>query len=208
MKISRRKFIIGSLITAVAAGAGTYFLSEPNKHLAKNQIIIPGTATIDLDEMVFGCKEEFYHKRLTGSDIQVGYAQLKFDAKDDYTDLLWRHTNETQRSLVPRNGAKIAVIGKDNFDSITIEDLMSPENLAKYSENEIVADDDPKNPGTTKLKPGTVIGIKTADGNYAKMRIDEYLTLKRRRWSFIPGIYTERPTYNLLCTLEVFRPQA
>ena len=133
MTISIRGFPKGSLVTAVAVtiGAGVYLLSESDNRLAKDQLIIPGTATIDLDNRVFGCDEELYRKRLTGSDIQVDYSQLKFDAKDSYTDLLWSHTNATQRSLVPRNGAKIAVIGKDNFDSLTIEDLMSPENLAK-----------------------------------------------------------------------------
>lgn len=191
----------GSVVTlvAIAVGAGLNELNDPDRKLTENQYIIPGTGNFNLTEKSFGCDEEFYRKRLLASDFEIDYDQMNFNA--DYTHILWRHTKADQRSLVPRDGTKIAILDVD-FDGVKLEDLMSPQNMAKYSTNEIVANDDPKNPGTTLLKPGTIIGIQTPDNGYFVLRVDEHLTLKRRRWKYVPGIHTQRPNYNLLCTIK------
>ncbi len=71
----------------------------------------------------------------------------------------------TNPYLSPQNGAKFAVFGAVEYDSITLEHLQT----AVYSTKQIAAST------TNNLIPaGTVLGVITSQGRYTKLRIDEY----------------------------------
>jgi hypothetical protein len=210
MNTPRKKLFIYICLTLVLIGTVVeiHLLNKSDRYLAKDQFILPGTGTIDFDDIRFGGNEDFYRKRLLASDINVDYSELKFDADDNCTDIFWSYRTSSQRSLVPSNGTELAVLEfEKDFNDITLKDLTSSTTLAHYSSNEIIADDDQLNPGNSLLKQGTIIGVKTSSGNFGKMRIDGYLNLKRRRWRYIPGIHTERQNYNLLVSLVVYKSQ-
>ncbi len=78
-------------------------------------------------------------------------------------DLFWDQVTETERHIVPRNGAKYANLGIVDFDSVV--------NFSSYSMSEDIIDGSVDH---NAIPDGTVLAIKTDIGNYAKMRIDNY----------------------------------
>lgn len=199
MYITRRE-VIGSVAVGLAtlAVGARYLRNKAGKQLAENQYIIPGTWAMDIDEIRFGCDKETYQERLKHTDYEVDYSKLRFNAR--HTHLFWEHETEHQRSLTPENGAEFAVLDK-NYENVNLEDLTA----AEYNRNGITADDDPSYPGTSLLREGTVIGIRTGK-DYAKMRIDKYLTRRRDGvYNFVMGL-SKIPLYDLLVTLEKVGP--
>jgi len=154
----------------------------------EHRIIIPGTWLYDVDAMRFpGSPERFKFLIEHTYKIKVDYKTLKFGAYRDECDIWWEQIDRTRRRLVPRNGAELAILEMINFEDVTLEDLLS----AQYSKDDIVADDN-----NNQLIPGTIIGIRTSKGNYAKMRVDGYLPLVRN--------LEKVENYNLQCTLVVY----
>ncbi len=78
-------------------------------------------------------------------------------------DLFWQQSTATERYLVPRNGAQIVNLGVVDIDSINDPTQYS------YSSNNV----DGSTTSNT-IPSGTVLLIHTGEGNYVKMRIDDY----------------------------------
>jgi hypothetical protein len=89
-------------------------------------------------------------------------------------DLWWEQVNSVIRLLVPQNGALLAHMGKPNFDAVSLQTLKSQ----AYSSSPING----SNNSSNKLKPGTVIAVKTSAGRYAKLKIETYGYNLRIRW--------------------------
>jgi hypothetical protein len=87
----------------------------------------------------------------------------------DEADLWWRY--DTERLLVPENVVTMAVMPL-GFESVHLADLKS----AKLDNQKIPASD---------LRPGTVLGVRTRKGSYAKLRVVRYY--RRHDFSF-PGL--------------------
>jgi len=78
-------------------------------------------------------------------------------------DLFWEQVTETERHIVPRNGAKFTNLGVVDFDSVV--------NFSSYSLSKDMIDGSVDH---NAIPNGTVLVVKTDIGNYAKMRIDNY----------------------------------
>lgn len=82
-------------------------------------------------------------------------------------DLWWEHETETERQLTAQNGAALARIADRKFDEIDREYLES----IQFHEQSI--------PGSDKnnlLTAGTVFGLRTMEGDLAKLRVKRYLS--------------------------------
>ena len=77
-------------------------------------------------------------------------------------DIMWATAGDS-RYLVPLRSAKVALMGKAAFERVALDTLKAQ----TFSSSAINASSVPNN-----LTPGTVIGILTSSGNYAKMRVD------------------------------------
>jgi hypothetical protein len=76
-------------------------------------------------------------------------------------DLWWDQGYEGKQFLVPLNGARIAVLGTPAFVEISRADLLN----VTYSPNKVP---------NTSLAPGTVLALRTTEGNFAKLRVVRY----------------------------------
>ncbi|REJ95516.1 MAG: hypothetical protein DWQ34_05555 [Planctomycetota bacterium] len=83
-------------------------------------------------------------------------------------DLIWRYRNETERGLVAQNGGALVRIENGEFDKLALSDLEK----ADYPSQII-----PGSLNNNRLRPGTVLGLRTAEGNYAKLRVKGYVPL-------------------------------
>ena len=81
-------------------------------------------------------------------------------------DFLWKQENGINRYLVPKNGAKLAIIGLRDIDSVTREDLVRLE----YS-SEII---NGSNNNDNRIPEGSVVGYITSQRRYGKFVIIEY----------------------------------
>ena len=81
-------------------------------------------------------------------------------------DLWWRQMNTVTRYLVPQSGAMLAHMGKPNFDAVSLTTLKAQ----SYTTTPING----SNNSSNKLKPGTVIAVRTGAGRYAKLKINSY----------------------------------
>jgi len=81
-------------------------------------------------------------------------------------DIWWEQVDNVTRFLVPQNGAMLAYLGKIDFDALSYQTLKTQ----SYTATPINGSNNNQN----KLTAGTVIGIKTNQGRYAKMRVDQY----------------------------------
>jgi zinc ribbon protein len=80
-------------------------------------------------------------------------------------DVWWQQMTAFSRQLTPQNGAMLANMGQVNYDGITLATLKAQ----SYSATPIGM-----SKGRINLPPGTVIAVKTRNGQYAKVRIDSY----------------------------------
>lgn len=80
------------------------------------------------------------------------------------SDVWWEQVDDTRQYLVPINGAGIALIKTDDYESVGAKELTS----AKFSRCPVENVD---------LIPGTVVVVRTAEGNFAKIRIVGYREL-------------------------------
>lgn len=164
-----RKILVLILTAALALGGCS-------RKSVEDKLIIPGTWVYDLDSNKLQGDSKVFPSWIKTFDVEMNfdYQKLNYGAKEEDSDIWWEHINRTQRKLVAKNGAKLVKLDKIDFEEINLEYLKS----VKYSEEEIIGDDE-KN----QLKPGSIIGIKTNKGNYAKLIIDNYLPLVNRSQS-------------------------
>jgi hypothetical protein len=80
-------------------------------------------------------------------------------------DVWWQQMTAFSRQLTPQNGAMLANMGQVNYNSITLATLKAQ----PYSAAPIGMSN-----GRAALPVGTVIAVKTRNGQYAKVRIDSY----------------------------------
>lgn len=142
------------------------------EHGVEYSYVIPGTWTLDLDSMRLSGSLERLQSVFESLRIKENFAyeDLKYGAVENDIDVGWSHTNANKRQLTPWNG-QLSILKKE-FEDVTIGDLTS----APYSIEDIDGSDD-----NNQLKPGTVIAVRTSEGNYAKMRVDGYLPLIHQR---------------------------
>lgn len=163
-------------------------IEKTTKTEIENAIIIPGTWLMDVDTMrYYGSKERFSASLERSKIKDVDYNSLKFGASLEECDLFWRQGNQTSRSLNPWSGAEFAYLRDIKFEDLTFDDLQK----GQYSKEKIIGDDN-----NNQLIPGIVIGIRTNNGNYAKMRIDGYFP----RFSNQEIV----ENYHLKCTLVLY----
>ena len=86
----------------------------------------------------------------------------------DNADLWWEHVTREERYLVPQNGARIAVVSGQRYEDI---DLASLANLTLI-EDRISGSD-----GNNLLRPGTLLALRTAEGNMVKLKVVRYYRL-------------------------------
>jgi hypothetical protein len=79
-------------------------------------------------------------------------------------DVKWEHATAKEQFLVPLNGAGLVVLDRKEFDKITREDLAA----LKYSDKKLAYD---------SLAPGTVVALRTNEGNFAKLKVVKYREL-------------------------------
>jgi hypothetical protein len=77
------------------------------------------------------------------------------------TDLWWQIVNDTERYIMPENGARIAVVTDRAFESI---DRAYAESL-QFSDQRI---------SSSALAPGTNLVVRTGEGHLAKVRVIRY----------------------------------
>ena len=84
----------------------------------------------------------------------------------DGKDLVWSHQTDTERYFEPINGSAMKVV-TEPFERIDLTYLKSVElTKAKLSGS-----------GNNFLPPGTVLAVRTANGNFAKLRVIRYYKL-------------------------------
>lgn len=103
-------------------------------------------------------------------------------------DVWWEQETDTERKLVPVNGAQIVRLGAVNYNTISYAELLD---LA-YASTPINGDVGAGN----QLTNGTVFAVRTADGNYAKAQVLSYGYDMEIRWT----TYQVDPAYEVLGT--------
>jgi hypothetical protein len=79
-------------------------------------------------------------------------------------DLWWCQHQGKERSLETKNGAAMAIV-PIAFEKVDLACLKS----VKFDKQKISASDN-----NNQLQPGTVLAVRTANGNYAKLRVVRY----------------------------------
>jgi Tfp pilus assembly protein PilF/thiol-disulfide isomerase/thioredoxin len=87
-------------------------------------------------------------------------------------DLWWEHVTARERYLVPRNGAQLAVIQGKPFAVVTGDDLRK----AAFTGDRISASDD-----APTIDVGTILAVRTTEGNLVKMEVLGFDPLEGRR---------------------------
>ena len=87
--------------------------------------------------------------------------------KLDGSDLWWSPQTDTLRHLVPFNGAAISIVAEP-FEKIDLTYLKSVELMKGKLAGS----------GNNFLPPGTVLAVRTANGNFAKLKVVRYYTMQ------------------------------
>ncbi len=103
-------------------------------------------------------------------DLETGTAGTGADR-----DLWWEQVDATARRLRPQNGALLCPLGVRPFESVTTATLAA----ADYS----AAPVDGNRTGTNRLRPGSVVAVRTAAGNLAKLEVLSYGYDLQVRWA-------------------------
>ncbi|MGJ7439740.1 hypothetical protein [Aquipuribacter sp. MA13-6] len=97
-------------------------------------------------------------------------------------DLWWEVVDTTTRRLRPQNGALLCPLGVRPFEAVTTTTLAA----ADYSPAPV----DGNRTGTNRLRPGSVVAVRTAAGNLAKLEVLSYGYDLQVRWATyrpVPG---------------------
>jgi hypothetical protein len=84
----------------------------------------------------------------------------------DRSDLFWSHKTNTERDIVPSNGASLAVITVP-FEQIDLKYFKAVE----FTDKSVAGSDN-----NNLLKPGTILAVRTVNGNFAKLKVIRYYT--------------------------------
>jgi hypothetical protein len=79
-------------------------------------------------------------------------------------DLFWEQVSSTERNLVPLGGAGWVLLKEKSFEKVALAEL----ERASFSKSKL--------PGSL-LRPGTVVGLRTRDGRFAKLKVVGYREL-------------------------------
>lgn len=120
------------------------------------------------------------------------------------SDIWWQQINRTRQQLVPRNCAAFAIVREKQFEELTLEDLQNLRYSFKPVSNE-------------HLQIGAVVAMRTAEGNFAKLRVNGYRALHdfsfkeaeilRESWkAFVLG-HENRENYHLELEWVLFKKQ-
>lgn len=119
-------------------------------------------------------EESNFAQSVMGQTVLLGTYMWDADANSfpDYrtskgrkADIWWQQVNNVKQNLVPSNGALIIQVHDREFATITAEDLKILRYSSKPISNEV-------------LVPGAIIAIRTAEGNFAKLKIVGYRSLQ------------------------------
>ncbi|MHC4242477.1 MAG: GLUG motif-containing protein [Planctomycetota bacterium] len=109
--------------------------------------------------------------------------------RSETVDFWWEHVNETERYLVPINGAQAAVVSERSFDEVDLEFvnslILSGQGLSGSDVGSV-------------LNPGAVIAFQTSEGNKGKLRIEGYRAL--HDFSFPEASYLDEGLKSYLLT--------
>ena len=199
MWFSKHKKAIGGLAALVLATVIGSYISCKNREEQTVQTEIEETIAVEQDkeEQIVQTESEMmaeiekmiadkydFQKKVSNIKIIIpagkGYDidSIRLSSGPD-ADIFF---SRIKRNLYLVNTARFIYLGRVNFNAVTLEDLTSP--LQRYSPGIVREVDD-----DTLLLPNSVIGIKTEQGNYVKLRIDGPIT----------------PNYDdLQCTLFIF----
>ena len=103
-------------------------------------------------------------------------------------DIWWDQKTAVARDMTPQNGAGIINLGIVDFNSINADSLQK----LIYSTTPIPGNNDPSN----KLVPGDVFAVRTAQGNFAKVKVLSYGYDLGIQWV----TYKLNPAYTVLGT--------
>ena len=81
-------------------------------------------------------------------------------------DIWWEQMTDVARQMVPQNSARISNLGNVDFNALTADGLQKLD----YQAAAIPGNND----ATNKLLPGDVFAVRTAQGNYAKVKVLTY----------------------------------
>ena len=116
------------------------------------------------------------HKQVSGTKVIRGTWTWDIDSNSDgmreSADLWWEHVNDHERHLVPQNGAEMAVVKDKAFEDLSIGDIAKMELVA----SRISASDSRPN-----IDVGTVLAVRTTDGNFAKLQVTGFDPLNSGR---------------------------
>jgi hypothetical protein len=93
------------------------------------------------------------------------------------SDVFWHHVTESERYLVPQNGAELAVVIGKEYKKLSRTDLMK----IKFGKHRISASN--VNP---LIDIGTVLAIKTSEGNFVKLLVQGFSP-----WKHGPKVITK-----------------
>lgn len=111
----------------------------------------------------FYASDSSYKVRGTYSvDLDLG---IQAKGRND-SDFWWQQKTDTERSIMPKNGAKFCVIGQSSNQSLTNIELAK----LSYSSSEILANNNHSN----RIPNGTQVAYKTKQGRYGLMKILNY----------------------------------
>jgi hypothetical protein len=109
-------------------------------------------------------------------DLESGEIGSTSDSK---MDLFWVQKTLTERELRPINGALINNLGMVNFNNLTYENLLE----LSYTSSAINGSND-----DNEMPVGTVIAVRTAEGNIAKLKVLE-LNMESRELTISYKLY-------------------
>jgi hypothetical protein len=98
-----------------------------------------------------------------------GTFQFNFDTGVETgtgADVWWQQQTDTERQLVPRQGARLVNLGQVDFGAVSLPELRG----RTYTETPINGDDNSSN----VLTVGDVFAVLTDQGNHAKAQVAQY----------------------------------
>ncbi|HET8989182.1 MAG TPA: hypothetical protein VFN43_11760 [Humibacillus sp.] len=87
-------------------------------------------------------------------------------AQTPTADLWWEQVDTVNRRLVAKNGAKLVHLGTPVYELVTLDMLRS----ADYALDTV----DGSSTAANQLTPGSVVGVHTGAGRYAKVQVTSY----------------------------------
>jgi len=136
----------------------------------------PSSVGTSADNAKNGANQESPNHEMSGTKVIRGTWTWDIDSNSDGSresaDIWWEHVDDHERYLVPRNGAEIAVVKDRAFENLSFSDL----NKMHFATGRLSASD-----AEPDIDVGTVLVVRTTDGNYAKLQVTGFDPLKNGR---------------------------